>query len=297
MKIVMAGSSGFLGSHLTSHLEGKGHNVVRLVRRDAASDSELAWDPYQTGLDPKALDGVDAVVNLCGAGVPDKRWSPSYKQLIRDSRTKPTHAVASAVAEAGVPLLINASAVGFYGDTGDREVDESAPPADDFLGVTCRLWEEAAAPAVAAGTRVAFLRTGHVMAPDSFMLKRMLPVYKLGLGGKFGSGDQYFPWVSLEDWLGGVEFILDGDLSGPVNLTGPTPATNADFTRALGRAVHRPAPWRVPGFALKLLAGEAAVELLRGAKIRPAALLDAGYVFAHLTVFAALEWAVAGDAG
>lgn len=292
MKIVMAGASGFLGGHLAARLEAKGHDVTRLVRREAAAKSELAWDPYADGLDPKVLDGVDAVVNLCGAGVADKRWTPAYKQLIRDSRVIPTSAIAAAAAAAGTPTLLNGSAVGWYGDAGGREVDESDSHADDFLGVTCKEWEDAAVPAADAGTRVAWLRTGHVLAADSVMLTRMLPVFKLGLGGKFGSGEQFFAWVSREDWLGAAEFLLHGETSGPVNLTGPTAATNAEFTRELGRVLRRPAPWRIPEFALKIVAGEAAVELVRGAKVRPRCLQDAGYEFAHPTVSSALRWAL-----
>ncbi|MGH8878821.1 MAG: TIGR01777 family oxidoreductase [Stackebrandtia sp.] len=291
MRIVMAGASGFLGRHLSRALTANGHRVDRLVRRTARDEHEFTWDPYRRRLDRDLLSGADAVVNLCGVGVADRRWSPAYKELIRHSRITPTKVLAEAVAETHVPVLLNASAVGWY-ERGDHAVDESAPHAPGFLGETCAEWEEATAAAEQAGARVVRLRTGHVVSADSVMIKRLLPIFKLGIGGRFGSGRQYFPWISLPDWLGAARFALDHDISGPVNLVGPTPVTNAEFTRALGRVLRRPAVLAVPGFALKIAAGEAAVELLTGAKIIPKALTDNDYSFAHSTVDEALSAAL-----
>jgi uncharacterized protein (TIGR01777 family) len=288
----MAGASGFLGRHLAARLSSDGHRVERLVRRRAEEPGEVAWDPDGGELDSGVLEGADAVINLCGAGVADRRWTETYKRLIRDSRVNATRAIAEAVAVARVPVLLNGSAVGYYGDN-PAVVDETAEPGDDFLGVTCRRWEEATAPAAEAGARVVPLRTGHVMAPDSVMLKRLIPLFKLGLGGRFGSGRQYFPWISLRDWLAAVDLLLDRDIAGPVNLVGPTPVTNAEFTRALGAALRRPTPWVVPGAALRFGAGEAAVELLRGTEIVPKVLRDNDFEFSDPTISEALTWAVA----
>jgi len=291
MRIVIAGSSGFLGTALVSRLHEQGHDVVRLVRREARTDDQVTWDPYRHALDPAVVEGADAVVNLCGAGVGDKRWTPAYKGLIQASRIEPTRVLAEAVAAAGVPVLLNGSAVGYYGDGGElSEVDESAPAAGDFLGRTCRRWEDSAS--AASDARVVFLRTTHVFGPGSLMLKRLVPLFKLGLGGRFGDGKQYLPWISLLDWTRAVEFLLTADVAGPVNLVGPTPITNRDFVAALASVLNRPAPWMVPGFALKIAAGEAAVELLRGVQVRPRALEDAGFVWEHASMTDTLGWAL-----
>ncbi|MEV0648364.1 TIGR01777 family oxidoreductase [Phytomonospora sp. NPDC050363] len=293
MRIVIAGSSGYLGGALVSRLHEHGHDVVRLVRREALTDDQVEWDPYRKPFDPAVLDGADAVVNLCGAGVGDKRWTPAYKGLIQASRLEPTRILAEAVAAAKVPVLLNGSAVGYYGDGGAlSEVDESAPAADDYLGRLARSWEAAASPAVEAGARVVFLRTTHVFGPGALMLKKLVPLFKLGLGGRFGSGEQYLPWISLLDWTRAVEFLLTHDVSGPVNLAGPTPITNRDFATALAAALGRKAPFAVPGFALRAGAGEAAVELLRGVKVRPRALEDAGFVWEHASLTDTLGWAL-----
>lgn len=293
MRTVIAGSSGYLGGALTERLRAEGHDVIRLVRREARGDDEVEWDPYRRPLDPEVLTGADAVVNLCGAGVGDRRWTPAYKGLIRASRTEPTRVLAEAVAEARVPVLLNGSAVGVYGDPGPSEVDETAPPAEDFLGKTVQLWEGATRAAADAGTRVAMLRTGHVFGPDAVMLKRLLPVFRLGLGGRFGSGEQYLPWIALDDWVSAVVFLLGrGDVEGPVNLVGPTPVTNGEFAKALGGVLGKPVPFVVPGFALRVAVGEAATELLRGARVRPRRLEDAGFVWEHASMTDTLRWAL-----
>lgn len=290
MRIVIAGSSGYLGTALMDALEG--HDIVRLVRHRPDEENEIRWDPYKEGLDPQILDGADAVVNLCGVNVGAHRWNEAFKRRIEMSRVVPTRVLATAVAEAKVPVLVNASAAGWYGDRADVEVDESSPAAADFLGRLALAWEQATAPAEEAGARVARLRTGHVLGEGSVLLARFLLPWKCFLGGRFGSGRQYLPWISRRDWVGAAVAVVEGDVSGPVNMVGPTPATNREFTRALGAVLHRPTPWVIPGWAVKLVAGEVATEMLRGAKIRPKALQDMGYRYQDETVFEALRYAL-----
>ncbi|MED5816209.1 TIGR01777 family oxidoreductase [Mycolicibacterium sp. 050232] len=293
--IAIAGSSGLIGSALVSTLRAADHRVLRIVRRAPSNGDELFWNPDTGEFDAGALHGVDAVVNLCGVGVGDKRWSGAFKQSLRDSRIGPTEVLAGAVADAGVPVLINASAVGYYGDTRDRVTDESAPEGQGFLAGLCADWEAATAPAVAAGSRVVLLRTGLVMSPSGGMVNRLKPLFSLGLGARLGNGRQYLPWISLEDEIRAVLFAISNEsLSGPVNLTGPAPVTNAEFTAALGRALNRPTPVMVPGFALRTLLGEIADEgLLVGQRAIPAALERAGFDFHHKTVGEALAYATA----
>ncbi|MDO3398582.1 TIGR01777 family oxidoreductase [Mycolicibacterium neoaurum] len=294
--IAVAGSSGLIGSALTTALRTSDHRVLRLVRTSPAGPDEVFWNPATGQLDIDALAGVDAVVNLCGVGVGDKRWSGSFKQSLRDSRIGPTEVLAAAVADAGVPLLVNASAVGYYGDTRDRVVDETAPCGAGFLAQLCADWEASTAVAEDAGARVVLLRTGLVLSPAGGMLNRLRPIFGLGLGARLGNGRQYFPWISLEDEIRAIRFALtDEQLAGPVNLTGPAPVTNGEFTAALGRALNRPTPMIVPGFALRAALGEFADEgLLAGQRAIPAALERAGFVFHHNTVGAALSYVTAG---
>lgn len=290
MRIVMAGSSGYLGSALRRALEGS--DIVRLVRRTPGDGDEIQWDPYRGPLDTAILDGVDAVVNLCGASIGGRRWNTAYKRRLRASRVIPTKVLSEAVARAGVPLLINASAVGWYGDRADVPVDERTPAAADFLGKTALAWETATDPAREAGARVVKLRTGHVLGPGSELLGRLVPTYKWFLGGRFGNGRQFVPWISLRDWVRAVEFLMDGEVDGPVNLVGPTPARNREFTRAIAAVLHRPAPWIIPGWAARLVAGEAAVEMLRGADVRPKVLESSGFEYRDRSVLDALQWAL-----
>ncbi|GAA4479316.1 TIGR01777 family oxidoreductase [Rhodococcus olei] len=296
MRVTVAGSSGLIGTALVAALRADGHDVRRLVRRPVAGRDEFRWSPEEGRLDSRALADVDAVVNLCGAGVGDQRWSGAYKQLLRDSRIGPTDVLARAVADQAVPVLVNASAVGFYGNTGDRAVDESAPAGTGFLADLCRDWEGATEPARAAGVRTVLLRSGTVIAPRGGLLGRLRPLFTLGLGGRLGSGRQYLSWISLEDELRAIGFALtSGSLSGPVNATGPSPVTNAALATALGHALHRPTPWVVPGFALRALVGEFADEaVLHGQRALPAALEAAGFTFRHTTIGEALAAAVAG---
>lgn len=294
MRVVIAGSSGLIGTALVAALRGRGHDVTRLVRRTPAGPDESQWEPARASIDPATLDGADAVVNLCGVGIGDKRWSGAYKQLVRDSRITPTEVLAKAAADAGVPTLVNASGINFYGDTGDRVVDESAPVGQGFLAEVCRDWENATSAASNAGVRTMLLRSGVVLSQRGGMLGKLRPLYLFALGGRLGSGRQYFPWISLTDEVGAIIYGIEHDsLRGPVNMVGPAPITNAQFNSAMSRAVHRPAPWVVPGFALKAVIGEFADEaILTGPRAIPRALEDAGYTFEHNTVGEALRVAV-----
>jgi len=295
MRIVVSGSSGFVGTALRSALRRAGHEVVRLVRRTPAAEDERGWDPPTGRLDDGALDGADAVVNLCGAGVGDRRWTGAYKQLIRDSRIEPTDVLARAVAERGVPVLVNGSATGYYGDTGDTVVDESSPVGADFLAEVCRDWEAATRPAKDAGARVVLLRTGVVLARSGGILGQMLPVFRRGLGGRLGNGRQYLPWVSMADQLAATLFVIENDgVHGPVNITGPGPVTNATFTRELSAVLRRPAPWVMPAFLLRLVLGEFAEDVLGSQRVVSRVLPEHGYRFVHPTLRSALEAAVAG---
>jgi uncharacterized protein (TIGR01777 family) len=278
-----------------SALRASDHRVLRIVRRAPSTADELHWNPDSGEFDPAGLAGIDAVVNLCGVSVGGSRWSGAFKQSLRDSRITPTEVLSAAVAEAGVPTLINASAVGFYGDTKDRTVDETATAGAGFLPRLCIDWEAATVPAEAAGTRVVLARTGLVLSPSGGMLGRLKPLFSFGLGARLGNGRQYMPWISLEDEVRALLFaIFHDELSGPVNLTGPAPVTNAEFTAALGRALNRPTPVPMPGFVLRAALGEFADEgLLIGQRAIPAALERAGFGFHHDTIGEALGYATA----
>ncbi len=292
MKVCITGASGLIGTALKASLRSDGHQVVSLVRRNPLSPDEVQWDPTSRRLDPVALSDVDGVVHLAGAGIADKRWTQARRRLVLDSRVDGTTAVAEALAaaEPRPRWLVSASAVGWYGDTGNRPVDESAPAGKGFLAEVCERWEAAAAPAVDAGVRVTFPRTGLVLSRRGGLLSRLLPLFRLGLGGKLGSGKQYWPWISLADEVSALRFLIESDLSGPVNLTGPQPVTNAEFTRTLGSVLGRPTVATVPGFALRLAVGDFAEEgILSGQRVVPRVLTDAGFEFAHPTLRAALQ--------
>lgn len=292
--VAIAGSSGLIGTALVSALRAAGYQVLRIVRRAPASAGELQWDPEAGDIDVAALAGVDAVVNLCGVGVGDRRWSGAFKQSLRDSRITPTEVLSAAVADAGVPVLINASGVGYYGDTRDRIVDESASVGTDFLAQLARDWEGATASAQDAGTRVVLARTGLVLSASGGVLGRLRPLFWLGLGARIGNGRQYMSWISMEDEVRALVFAITQDtLSGPVNLTGPAPVTNAEFTTALGRTLNRPTPLLLPGFAVRAGLGEFADSLLGGQRAIPDALERAGFQFRHNTIGEALAYATA----
>jgi len=294
VRVVVAGSSGLIGTALVAHLRSAGHEVLRLVRRAPAAPDERGWDPAAGTVDPGTFDGVDAVVNLNGAGVADRPWSGARRQALRDSRIVPTDVLARAVAEHHVPTLLSGSAVGYYGDKGGVTVDESAPPGTGFLAGLTREWEAAAQPARDAGARVVTLRTGLVLAPSGGLLGPLRLVYKFALGGRIGSGTQYMPWISLDDEVGAMGFLLEhAEVDGPVNLTGPLPVTNAEFTAALAQAVHRPAALAVPAFVIRTVAGTQGEEmLLFGQRAVPAKLEAAGYRFRHATVEEAMAAAL-----
>ncbi|WP_037141898.1 TIGR01777 family oxidoreductase, partial [Rhodococcoides fascians] len=279
---------------LVASLRGRGHEVSRLVRRAPAGPDEFQWDPPAGTVDERALRSCDAVVNLCGVGIGDKRWSGAYKQEVRDSRITPTEVLAGACAEHGIPTLVNASGINFYGDTGDRIVDESDGVGEGFLAEVCRDWELATADAVAGGVRTVMLRSGVVLSRRGGMMGKLRPLYLLALGGRLGSGRQYFPWISLKDEIGGIIHSIENDaVRGPVNMVGPAPVTNAQFNSAFARAIKRPAPWVVPGFALRLVIGEFAEEaILTGPRAIPKVLEDTGFTFEHNTVGEALRAAV-----
>ena len=290
MRVMIAGSSGLIGTSLVPHLRHNGHEVLRLVRREPKAPDERGWDPPAGRLQDGALDGVDAVVNLCGVGIGDRRWSGARKQAIKDSRVEPTEVLAAAVATEGVPALVNASGINFYGDTGDRPVDETAPVGRGFLAEVCQDWEAATA-AAQPSTRVVWLRTGLVLSPSGGLLGKLKPLFRLMLGGRLGSGRQFMPWISLDDHVGAVTRLLeDGGVSGAVNLVGPEQVTNKQFTEALGQAVHRPTLFPVPPFALRtVLGGEAAQELvLTGPRAVPGVLERIGYTYQHPTLAEAL---------
>lgn len=294
MHVVVAGASGMIGTALIASLRRDGHDVVALVRRPPAHRNESQWAPEHGQVDVSALADADAVVCLSGAGVADKRWTDAYKQTLTTSRLDSVGTLARALAGgAGAQVLVCASAVGYYGDTGDAVVDESAPRGAGFLAELCEKWEAAAVPAADAGARVAHLRTGLVLTADGGLLKRLKPIALMGLAGRLGSGRQYMPWISLADEVAAIRHVLVGDLSGPVNLTGPEPVTNAAFMAALGRAVHRPTVVPTPEFALRLALGELASDALTGQRAIPRRLTESGFEHQHRDIDAALSWALA----
>jgi uncharacterized protein len=293
--VAIAGSSGLIGSALTAALRAADHRVLRIVRRTPANSEELHWNPASGEFDVDALTEADVVVNLCGVNIAQRRWSGAFKQSLRDSRIGPTEVLANAVADAGVETLINASAVGFYGDTRDRVVDENHKAGTGFLAQLCEDWEAATLPAQYGGARVVLARTGVVLAPAGGAVRSLRALFSVGLGGRLGSGRQYMSWISLEDEVRALLFAIShSSLSGPVNMTGPAPVTNAEFTTAFGSAVNRPTPLMLPGFAVRAALGEFAEEgLLTGQRAIPAALERAGFEFHHNTIGEALGYATA----
>ena len=294
MKYAVSGASGLIGSALARALRLDGHEVVPLVRRPVSEgESAIRWDPADGTIDAAALEGFDGVVNLAGAGIGDKRWTDAYKREVLESRTRGTDLLARTLAGLDRPpsVLVNGSAIGIYGDTGETVVTEDAPSGDDFLAEVCRRWEAAAAPASDAGIRVAFARTGIVLSPDGGALAKLLPLFKLGVGGRMGSGRQWWSWISLEDEVGAIRWLLDHDVSGPVNLTAPEPVTNAEMTRVLGEVLHRPTILPVPSFGPKLLLGGELAEalLFTSQRVAPAVLGEQGFPFAHPTLEGALR--------
>ncbi|WP_407343876.1 TIGR01777 family oxidoreductase [Pengzhenrongella phosphoraccumulans] len=286
MQIVVAGSSGLIGNALVAELTRGGHDVRRLVRRPPSGPNEIRWDPDAGRLDARDLDGTDAVINLAGAGVADHRLTDKYKQVVLTSRTRTTSVLARTMAGMATPpaVLLQASGIGAYGtyaDRGAEVLDETSTLGDTFFAGIVRAWEGATAPAQDAGIRVAHLRTGIVMAPSGGALGRLLPIVRLGIAGPLGSGRQYWSWISLVDEVRAIVHLLQAPVAGPVNLTTPHPATNLELTRALARAAHRPAVIPVPAFAVRLLLGEFAQEVLGSVRALPQALVDSGFTWTH----------------
>jgi uncharacterized protein (TIGR01777 family) len=297
MRVIVAGSSGYIGTALVTALRQQGHEVVRLVRRTAAGSDEVSWNPAANELDRAALTGADVAVNLAGVGVGDKRWTDAYKREIRASRVDSTVTLSRALAavEDGPRTLLNASAIGYYGDRGDEELDERSAPGEGFFPDLCRTWEAATQAAEDAGIRVCHLRTGLVFGPGGGMLKPLVALFKAGLGGRLGNGRQFQSWVSLADEVGAIRFLMDAEVAGPVNLTGPAPVRNAEFAKALAAVLHRPAVLPVPKFGLRLALGEFAGSAVESQRVLPRVLNEAGYPFRHTDVSSALRWAVSGD--
>ena len=296
MKVVLSGASGFIGEPLVDQLRADGHEIVQLVRRMPRTDEEVEWDPATGTLDPAALEGVDAAVNLSGAGAGDKRWTPEYKRVMRDSRLDSSRTLATALASLPQPpqVLVQASGMDYYGDTGDALVAETHPRGDGFLADVCEEWEAASRPAEDAGIRVAHLRTSLVLGRDGGALDRLLPLFRFGLGGQMGRGRMWWSWITLPDTLSVIRFLIDEDVSGPVNVAAPDPVRNKDFTAELAKALHRPAFAVVPPPALKLVLGEFAGNVLASHRLAPQVLLDAGFTFEHPDIASAMRWVAAG---
>ncbi|GAA2443389.1 TIGR01777 family oxidoreductase [Streptomyces macrosporus] len=283
MRIAVTGSSGLIGRALVTSLRAYGHEVVRLVRRPARAGDEVEWDPIRQYVDAAGLVGCEAVVHLAGAGIGDRRWTEEYKRTIRDSRVLGTAAIAEAAASLDTPprTLIVGSAVGYYGDTGDRAVDESAPPGSGFLADVCQEWEEAAAAAEEAGVRTVYARTGLVVARHGGAWGRLFPIFTAGLGGRLGSGRQYWSHIALHDHIAALRHLLENEeLSGPVNLTAPEPVTQREVAAAMGRVLHRPTVLTVPAPVLRAVLGELSVDVLGSRRVLPRRLSESGFTFA-----------------
>lgn len=291
--IAITGASGLIGTALATHLSSSGDRVIRFTRTGASSDSTISWDPANGRIDAERLRGVDAVVHLAGAGIGDKRWTNEYKREILESRTKSTELLAAALADLsdGPKVLLSGSAIGFYGASLDTEFDESSPAGSSFLADVCVQWENSAGRAVAAGIRTAFLRTGIVLSPRGGALKKLLPLFKFGAGGRMGSGRQWQSWISIDDEVAAIDHLLRHDVNGAVNLTAPLPVTQAEFTHVLAKVLKRPALLPVPSFGPKLLlGGELADALLfTGQKVLPTVLESSGYSFKHRDLESALR--------
>lgn len=300
MKIAVTGASGAIGSALVPALRADGHDVIRLVRRTPRTADEHRWDPQHRQIDPSVLADVDAVVNLAGEPIRPRPFTRAYKERLLGSRVDSTTTIAEALAAAAPAdpdrprVLLSGSAVGYYGDTGDRTVTEDSPAGDDFLAQLCVRWEAATAPAADAGIRVALLRTGLVLGRGVLLMKVLGLVFRAGLGGRLGSGRQYWPWISLTDEVAAIRHLLTADVSGPVNLTGPRPVTNAEFTTTFGRIVRRPTVLAVPAFALSAAMGEfGRSSVLGGQNAVPTKLTGSGFTFTHPDLQSALEAALA----
>ncbi|WP_164540715.1 TIGR01777 family oxidoreductase [Streptomyces abyssomicinicus] len=293
--VAVAGASGLTGTALARSLEADGHRVLRLVRREPRGPGEARWDPASARLDPAVLDGCDAVVNLAGAGVGDRRWTEAYKREIRDSRVRGTTALAGAVAAMERPpkVFLNGSAIGYYGETGDFPVDEGAPPGRGFLPELSVEWEAAADPAREAGVRTVLARTGLVVARRGGAWGRLFPLFRAGLGGRLGDGRQYWSFVALQDEVAALRHLLDSPgLEGPFNVTAPAPATNREVTAAMAKVLRRPAVLTVPMPVLRAVLGEMSQNVLGSARVVPKRLLESGFSFSCPDVKSAVRAAL-----
>lgn len=292
-RIAITGATGLIGRALATSLSGDGHRVVRVVRDAAvAGPEDVVWDPEAGTIDAAGLEGLDAVVHLAGEPIGAARWTEDTRRRIHDSRARGTDLLARTLAglDQRPSVLVSSSAVGIYGDRGDEELTEDASHGDDFLARVCIAWEEAADPARAAGIRVVHPRTGVVIAKDGPLIDKVELPFRLGVGGKVGSGRQYVPWISLDDEVAALRFLIDRPLVGPVNLVGPTPADNRELTRALGTVLRRPTIFPIPAPAIRLLYGEMGVTLATvSQRVLPARLLAEGFTFRHATLLAALR--------
>jgi uncharacterized protein (TIGR01777 family) len=298
-RVAITGSSGLIGGALRRHLEARGDEVVRLVRRDPSGPGEVRWDPAHGDLDPAALEGVDAVVNLAGVGIGDKRWDAAHKRAVERSRTDATWTVAQALAQVRArganPRLVNASAVGYYGDRGDEVLAETSAPGRDVLAGIVTRWEAAADPAREAGVPVACVRSGLVMSPDGGAFKPVLLLARLGLAGPMGSGDEWWPWISLVDEVRAITHLVDHpDLTGAFNLAAPGSARQGEIAKAIAAALHRPAVLPAPRLALRAVIGEFADSIVASQRVVPEALLSAGFTFEHPDLESAVRWLVRG---
>ena len=285
-QVAVTGSSGLIGSALVGQLRAEGYEVKKIVRRPVRNNDEVFWNPSVGEIDLAPLSQVDAIIHLAGVGVGDKRWSAAYKSEILNSRLLGTTTIATAAKTLGVKKFISASAIGYYGETGNRSVSESDRGGEDFLSVVCREWEAAADLAIDIPTIK--LRTGLVLDPTGGALGRMMPIFKFGLGGKLGNGKQWWSWITLHDEIRAIIFLLNSKITGPVNLTSPNPVTNQEFTAALARALNRPAIFPAPAFALRTALGGFSSEILGSKKIVPKVLTDAGFEFDYPHISAAL---------
>lgn len=291
--IAITGATGLIGSALARSLRADGHTVRPLVRRPTDDPGAIRWDPAAGTIDAEALVGVDAVVHLAGAGIGDKRWSPARKREILESRTRGTALIARTMAEMATPptTFVSGSAIGFYGTRGDEVLTEDSAPGDDFVAGVVLAWEDAARPAVEAGIRTVFVRTALVLAPDGGILSRLALPFRFFVGGRLGSGRQWMSWITLDDEVAAIRFVLErDDLSGPVNLAAPQPVTNAEMATAIGAALHRPSAIPVPAFAPRLALGREMADslLFASQRVQPTVLTEAGFAFTHPDLSGAL---------
>jgi uncharacterized protein (TIGR01777 family) len=294
MRIAVTGATGLIGSALCRSLEGDGHDVVRVVRSGGRPGTDVRWDVEAGTIDAAGLAGVDGVVHLAGEGIASGRWTDEHRRRVKESRSRGTALLSEALAamDTRPSVLVSASAIGYYGDRGDEELTEASPPGEGFLPEVCVAWEAATGMAEEAGIRVVHARTGIVLSPDGGALKAQLPAFRLGVGGKAGSGEQWMPWITLADEVRALRFLLDHDVAGPVNLVGPHPATNAELTRTLGRVLGRPTFMTIPRLAGRLPLGVGPLVdslLFDSARVLPAVLLDAGFTFLHTDLETALR--------